>query len=78
MISIGIIIVMSGLLLLAWNSYLVLFTNPLEVSPFVNHEGDYSADVLDNNNRVANIFVRFPSLVYSGLTEIPATVSVWH
>jgi hypothetical protein len=78
MISIGIVIVMIGLLLLAWNSYLILFTHSLEVSPFVNHEGDYSADVLDKNNRVANIFVRFPSLVYDGLTEIPVTVSIWH
>jgi hypothetical protein len=78
MISIGIVIVMLGLLLLARNSYLILFTNSLEVSSFVNHEGDYSADILDNNNRVANIFVRFPTLVYNGLTEIPATVSIWH
>ena len=77
-ISIGIVLVISGLVLLAWNSYLILFTNSLEVSPFVNDGGDYSADVLDNGNRVADIFVRFPSLVYSGLTEIPATVSVWH
>lgn len=77
-ILIGVIMIFSGLFSLAWNSYLIVFTNSLQVSEFSIREGDYSADVVDNGKRVADFFVRFPSLVYGGLTEIPAMVSVWH
>lgn len=78
-ILIGVIMVTSGLFALAWNSYLVILTNPLHVSEFINQsEGDYSADVLDNDVRVANIFVRVPKPVYGGLTEIPTLISIWH
>lgn len=78
LILIGVIMIFSGLFSLAWNSYLIVFTNSLQVTEFSIREGDYSADVLDNGMRVADFFVRFPNLVYGGLTEIPARVSIWH
>jgi len=77
-ILIGVIMIFSGLFSLAWNSYLIVFTNSLQVAEFSIREGDYSADILDNGKRVADFFVRFPNLVYGGLTEIPAMVSIWH
>lgn len=75
---IGAIMILSALFILAWNSYLILFTNSLQVSEFDVREGDYRADVLKDGQRVADLFVRFPPLVYGGLTEIPARISIWH
>jgi len=77
-IVIGVIMVLSALFFLAWNSYLIVFTNSLQVSEFDIQEGDYSADVLDGGRNVAGFFVWFPRLVYNGLTEIPAIISIWH
>lgn len=59
-IVIGAIMILSALFVLAWNSYLILFTNSLQVSEFDVQEGDYSADVLQDDQRVADLFVRFP------------------
>ncbi len=75
---VGAIMIASALFILAWNSYLIVFTNSLQVSEFSVENGDYSADVLDDGNRVADFFVRFPRLVYGGLTEIPTRISIWH
>lgn len=77
-ILVGVIMIASALFVLAWNSYLILFTNSLQVSEFNVENGDYSADVLDDGNRVADFFVRFPRLVYGELTEIPTRISIWH
>lgn len=71
--------ILAGLFALAWNSNLIVFTRSLQVNGFEpSGDGDYSADVIDGDVRVANIFVRFPSLVYGGLTRVPMRVSVWH
>jgi hypothetical protein len=71
--------ILAGLFALAWNSNFTVFTRSLQVSEFEYDGGDnYSADVLDGDVRVANIYVRFPNLVYSSLTRVPMRVSIWH
>lgn len=78
-ICLGVVMILAGLIALAWNSSFIIFTRSLQVNRFEsNGDGDYSADVLDGNVRVAGIFVRFPSLVYGGLTRVPMRVSIWH
>ena len=77
-ILIGVTMIFLGVFILAWDSYLIAFTNVLMVSKFVNRQGDYIADVLDNSLRVADILIRLPSFVYGDVTQIPLTVSIWH
>ena len=78
-VSTGVVMVLAGLFAWAWNSNLIVFTRSLQVNGFEpNGDGDYSADVIDSDVRVANIFVRFPSLVYGGLARVPMRVSIWH
>lgn len=78
-ISLGVVMILAGLFALAWNPSFIIFTRSLQVSEFENDGGDgYSANVLDSDIRVAGIFVRFPRLVYGGLTDVPMLVSIWH
>jgi len=74
--SVGVFMILSGLFVLAWNSAFIVFTRRLEVSDFTDHGGDYGANVLDYDIRVASIAIRVPSLAYS--STIPALVSIWH
>jgi len=70
-----------GLFMLAWNSYLIVSTSSLNVTPFIllHEDGGYAANVTDSRNLdVAHIYVRVPSLVYDSATSIPVLVSIWH
>lgn len=70
-----------GLFMLAWNSYLIVTTSSLNVTPFIllHEDGGYAANVTDSRNLdVAHIYVRVPSLVYDSATSIPVLVSIWH
>jgi len=77
----GVIVLALGLFMLAWNSYLIVSTQSLNVTPFIllHEDGGYAANVTDSGNLdVAHIYVRIPRLVYSSATSIPILVSIWH
>jgi len=76
---IGVIVVVSALVTLAWNSLQNVSPSYLQVSAFTHQDnGWYSADVLYNNATLAEIGVLDSETVPNGVTEIPVTVSIWH
>jgi hypothetical protein len=56
-ILVGAIMVISGLLALAWNSQLILLTNSLRVSAFTQNNDSYAAYVFDHNATVVDVGV---------------------
>nr|MDO8132618.1 hypothetical protein [Candidatus Njordarchaeum guaymaensis] len=78
-ISLGVVMILAGLIALAWNPTFIIFARSLQVTAFESDgDGEYAADILDGNVRIADIVACFPSLVYGDLTRVPMRVSIWH
>jgi len=75
---IGVVVVASGLVVLAWSSQLIVSSSYLEVSGWTQDNGQCSAEFLDHSATVGGITVIGSNLVTLDATEIPVTVSIWH